>query len=99
MSLKSYCEKEGKEYLLRQWDGAKNLPMVPETVAHSSSIPVWWRCEKGHSWRTQVKSRATTSTGCPKCLEVRLEQKRSRQMAEAKKRTEKKEMANEKENT
>ena len=80
MSLKSYCERQKKEYLLGEWDSGKNLPLTPDTIAHSSSVPVWWRCEKGHSWRTQVKSRATTMSGCPKCREERLEEKRNRQI-------------------
>ena len=77
MKFKDYCIKEGKEYLLAEWDVEKNSPFDPETVSHASVVPVWWRCEKGHSWQTQLKSRATTLTKCPKCREAELNKKRN----------------------
>lgn len=82
MSLKSYCEENGRERILQQWDREKNLPLTPDTVAHTGTVPVWWRCEKGHSWCTQVRSRSRSSTGCPKCREEWLEAKRNRHMEE-----------------
>lgn len=81
MSLKSYCEENGWQRLLREWDTERNLPLTPETVAPSSATPVWWKCEKGHSWCTQVRSRSRGSTGCPRCHEEWLAQKRERRMA------------------
>ena len=80
MKLKDFCIKEGKEYLLKEWDDEKNLPFTPETISHTSSLPVWWKCEKGHSWQTQLRSRSTTLTRCPKCLETELAAKREQQM-------------------
>ncbi|MEG1579483.1 MAG: zinc-ribbon domain-containing protein, partial [Oscillospiraceae bacterium] len=59
-----------------------NLPLTPETVGHSSCKPVWWRCEKGHCWQTQVSSRAAGFTGCPRCNEERMAEKRRRRQAE-----------------
>ena len=85
MSLKSYCEENNRLHILREWDTEKNLPITPDSVAHTSAIPVWWRCEKGHSWCTQVRSRSKSSTGCPKCREKKLEAKRNRRIAEARK--------------
>lgn len=82
MSLLSYCEENERLYLLREWDTEKNLPLTPDDVAHTSDMPVWWRCEKGHSWRTQVRSRSRSFTGCPKCREEWLETKRNRRVAE-----------------
>ena len=79
MKLKDFCIKEGKEYLLKEWDDEKNLPFTPETISHTSSLPVWWKCEKGHSWQTQLKSRSTTLTKCPKCLAAELSKKRKQQ--------------------
>ncbi|MDD3346873.1 zinc-ribbon domain-containing protein [Oscillibacter sp.] len=80
MSLKSYCEASGKQSLLTQWDAEKNLPLTPETVGHASGKPVWWRCEQGHSWQTQVHSRAAGATGCPVCNALRLAQRRNRKL-------------------
>ena len=83
MSLKSYCEENDRQRILDEWDTEKNLPITPDRIAHTSSIPVWWRCEKGHSWCTQVQSRSRSSTGCPVCREEKLEEKRQRKLEEA----------------
>ncbi len=80
MKLKDFCIKEGKEYLLSEWDDEKNLPLTPDTVSHASSIPVWWKCEKGHSWQTQLRSRSATLTKCPKCNAAVLAKKRKMQL-------------------
>ena len=80
LKLKDFCIKERKEYLLTEWDDEKNLPFTPENVAAGSVIPVWWKCEKGHSWQTQVRSRAKSLTRCPKCLEEELAKKRELQV-------------------
>lgn len=86
MNLKEFCEKEKKQYLLDEWDNEKNLPFTPETVSPSSSVPVWWKCEKGHLWQTQVRSRSKTLTRCPKCLAAELSKKRKQQVMEYTKR-------------
>ena len=52
--------------LARQWDYEKNVPLVPADVSAGSHRPVWWRCEKGHSWRASIHSR-TSGCGCPVC--------------------------------
>ncbi|MBO5409433.1 MAG: zinc-ribbon domain-containing protein [Clostridia bacterium] len=86
MNLKDFCIKEGKEYLLQEWDDEKNLPFSPDIVSSSSSVPVWWKCEKGHSWQTQLRSRAKSLTRCPKCLATELSKKRKQQAMEYAKR-------------
>ena len=72
MNLKDYCIKDRKQYLLDEWNTEKNLPLTPETVSHSSCVRVWWKCEKGHLWQTQLKSRSASLTRCPKCFEEAL---------------------------
>ena len=52
--------------LARQWDYEKNVPLVPADVSAGSHRPVWWRCEKGHSWRASIHSRSS-GCGCPIC--------------------------------
>ena len=52
--------------LAQQWDTQKNLPLVPEGISAGSRRSVWWRCEKGHSWRAAIRSRAA-GNGCPVC--------------------------------
>ena len=86
MNLKEFCEKEKKQYLLDEWDDEKNLPFTPETVSPNSIVPVWWKCEKGHSWQTQLRSRSTTLTKCPKCRELKLINNRKLKVEEFTKR-------------
>ena len=52
--------------LARQWDYKKNVPLVPADISAGSHRSVWWRCEKGHSWRASIHSRAS-GCGCPVC--------------------------------
>ena len=52
--------------LARQWDYEKNVPLVPANISAGSHRSVWWRCEKGHSWRASIHSRAS-GCGCPVC--------------------------------
>ena len=52
--------------LARQWDYRKNAPLVPADISAGSHRSVWWRCEKGHSWRASIHSR-TSGCGCPVC--------------------------------
>ena len=52
--------------LARQWDYRKNAPLVPADISAGSHRSVWWRCEKGHSWRASIHSRSS-GCGCPIC--------------------------------
>ena len=83
MSLRTYCEENNRQRILKEWDTKKNLPLTPDNIAPSSSVPVWWKCENGHSWCTQVRSRAKSPTGCPVCREEKLAAKRQRRFEEA----------------
>ena len=42
MSLKSYCEENNRQRILDEWDIEKNLPLTPDSVAHTGDIPVCW---------------------------------------------------------
>ena len=66
-TLKSYCQRTNSESLLGQWDIQRNHPMTPDTVSYGSKQKAWWRCEKGHHWQAQIKSRAA-GCGCPFCV-------------------------------
>lgn len=65
-SLYHYCKANGMEYLLDQWNEEKNQDITPFTVARGSHTMAWWRCEKGHEWQAQVKSRVD-GCACPFC--------------------------------
>lgn len=52
--------------LAREWHPEKNGILTPADVKLYSNKKVWWRCEKGHEWRTTVGSRAL-GNGCAQC--------------------------------
>ena len=39
----------------------------PTSVTAGSHKVMSWKCQLGHSWATQIKSRSTGRTGCPVC--------------------------------
>ena len=65
-SLKHLCEQQDRMYLLQEWDWNKNAPLTPDTIHKGSHQKVWWRCDAGHSWQAQVRSRSDGSK-CPYC--------------------------------
>ena len=52
--------------LIKQWHPDKNGNLSPALLSSGSHRKVWWRCEKGHEWQAEVKSR-TGGMGCPVC--------------------------------
>lgn len=50
----------------KEWDYAKN-ELEPSQVAVSTNKSVWWKCEKGHSWKAPISTRTRGGTGCPYC--------------------------------
>ena len=41
--------------------------LYPSDVTAGSNRPVWWRCEKGHSYRVIIAQRVQQGNGCPYC--------------------------------
>jgi DNA-directed RNA polymerase subunit RPC12/RpoP len=52
-------------HLAAEWDGDKNGTVTPEDFCVGSTARAWWKCDKGHSWRAQIRTR--TKYGCPYC--------------------------------
>lgn len=50
-----------------QWDGMKNGALHPSNVTAGSNRRVWWKCEKGHSYRAVIAQRVQRGDGCPYC--------------------------------
>ena len=69
-SFRQYCHRKGYGFLLEQWMTEENYPLTPDTVTYSSHRPVWWRCDKGHTWQVSPDGRKN-GTGCPYCAGVR----------------------------
>lgn len=54
--------------LLGEWHPEKNLPKLPAELMPGSHFKAWWRCRRGHEWKTTVYNRAIGLYGCPYCL-------------------------------
>lgn len=58
--------------LLQEWDFSKNLDLSPSSTTYGSKKDVWWKCEKGHSWKARPNSRTAMKSGCPYCSHRRI---------------------------
>ena len=52
-------------WLVKEWDYEMNRKR-PDEYLPKSNTKVWWKCEKGHSWKALISER-TRGTGCPEC--------------------------------
>lgn len=53
-------------YIAKEWNYEKNGNKIPQKYTCKSGIKVWWKCEKGHEWKTSISNRSR-GDGCPKC--------------------------------
>ncbi|MBQ8830712.1 MAG: zinc-ribbon domain-containing protein [Oscillospiraceae bacterium] len=53
-------------HLAKEWHPTKNGKLKPSQVVGGSNRKVWWKCEKGHEWQTEIFAR-TAGNGCPVC--------------------------------
>ena len=53
-------------YIAKEWNYEKNGNKIPHKYTCKSGIKVWWKCEKGHEWKTSISNRSR-GDGCPKC--------------------------------
>ena len=52
--------------LVGEWDAVKNNGKLPQHYTYGSKKKVWWKCEKGHSWKTSICNRHRGGR-CPYC--------------------------------
>lgn len=55
--------------LILEWHVIKNGELTPYDLTAKSGIRVWWKCLKGHEWKTNLASRAY-GRGCPICADI-----------------------------
>ena len=65
-TLHDYCDRTNMRYLLDEWDKEKNASFTPDNVTRGSSRKMWWKCEKGHSYLTEIRLK-TQGCKCPYC--------------------------------
>ena len=61
---KSFAEKYPT--IADEWNSIKNQNLTPFHFYPNSNMSVWWKCKKGHEWKTKINHRANGS-GCPYC--------------------------------
>jgi len=57
--------------LAKQWHPTRNGELTPWSVTPKSNKIGWWRCQKGHEWKSSVHNRAS-GTACPYCAGKRV---------------------------
>ena len=58
--------------IAKEWDYDKNGNLKPENIVYGSAQKVWWKCSKGHSWKTTVYHRTGGNTKCPYCANAKV---------------------------
>jgi hypothetical protein len=53
--------------IAREWHPTRNGEVAPRDVRAISQQPAWWRCKRGHVWRSLICQRTQRGTGCPRC--------------------------------
>ena len=53
--------------IAQEWNYQKNGEANPINYTAKSSRKVWWVCQKGHEWETNIFSRTHSNCGCPYC--------------------------------
>ena len=66
---KENCIKNTNPDILEEWDYEKNnaIGLTPENTTNGSSLKVWWKCSKGHSYKATLSTKINQNTGCPYC--------------------------------
>lgn len=49
-----------------EWNYNKNN-FSPNSIGYGSSKKVWWKCNKGHEWESQINIRSKGQSFCPIC--------------------------------
>lgn len=69
--LRTYAQKnplfDNYPELKAEWDFEKNKSIDLSLIAASSNSFAWWKCSKGHSFRTRISTRTLKGVGCPYC--------------------------------
>ena len=64
--FETWCVKNGKEFLLEEWNTERNGNLSPKDITYGSGKRVWWKCNRGHEWYVSIGNRVY-GTNCPVC--------------------------------
>jgi hypothetical protein len=64
---KENCIATTHPQIAAQWHPTLNGELTPNDVREGSTDRVWWLCDRGHEWQTEVRCRCQRNNGCPCC--------------------------------
>jgi hypothetical protein len=53
--------------LAKEWAYDLNAPLTPEHFRPSANKSAWWRCKRGHTWKSVIQQRTFRRSGCLRC--------------------------------
>jgi len=73
----SNCLAIKRPDLILEWHSIKNGNLTPWNFTSGSKEKVWWQCKNGHEWDALIHTRSNiiNGTGCPYCVESKLQEK------------------------
>ena len=70
--LETWCIKNKKENILKDWDYSKNKNS-PSQYLPFSGQKIYWKCSTcGFEWATVINSRTKGESKCPKCSKKKI---------------------------
>ncbi|OCS88407.1 hypothetical protein A6M13_00750 [Caryophanon tenue] len=54
-------------HIAAEWDEAKN-GALPQFISFASNREYWWKCKKGHSWKSSIDARTAFNSRCLRCF-------------------------------
>lgn len=68
--LETWCHKNNREDILKDWDYEKNT-VKPSEILHGSHKKYWFKCNSGHEYQQEIYLKTKLMCGCPKCFSAR----------------------------
>lgn len=53
--------------LAKEWAYDLNAPLTPKHFGPSANKSAWWRCKRGHTWKSVIQQRTFRRSGCLRC--------------------------------
>ena len=53
--------------LCEEWDFDLNGKVSPQHISRNALRSVWWRCDRGHTWKDRIVNRTIEKAGCRIC--------------------------------
>lgn len=75
------CLSKTHPKIASEWDYEKNKDLTPNDVSFGSDKKIWWKCQKGHSWKEEISYRVDKiNRDCPKCKKSTKPKKREKRL-------------------